>query len=253
MGLILLVVWGIWLLVDNVVWLIPLSVERELGQLVKPVYEELALPSSQQDILNRLLDELEANLPTENREGRDYQILYVPENTGNALALPGDAIVVYAGLVEVVQSENELMMILGHELGHFAHRDPLRNIGRGLLLQAAIATFVGDAGWWQNAIASILYNISHAQYSQTQERQADEFGLMLLQSHYGHVGGATDFFDRLANPQRRDFAFLSTHPTPHDRAQRLTQLIQQQGYPIQETTPLPQTLRSVRSEWVSEG
>ena len=44
----------------------------------------------------------------------------------NAVALPGGNIVVFAGLLKEIKSENELAMILGHELGHFAHRDHLR-------------------------------------------------------------------------------------------------------------------------------
>lgn len=130
--------------------------EQQIGALVKPAYEELALPSPQQEQLNQLLGQLEAKLPPENREGRDYQVLYLPWETVNAIALTGDAIVIYQGLLTQVNSENELMMILGHELGHFAHRDHLRSLSRGLLIQAAIATILGDPSILRSILATII-------------------------------------------------------------------------------------------------
>jgi len=242
-GIIMAIAWGVWLLIDNVVWLIPQSVEQQIGRLVKPVYEELALPSPQQAELNQLLGQLEAELSSSNREKRDYQVLYVPQETVNAIALPGDAIVIYQGLLTEVQSENELMMILGHELGHFANRDHLRNLSRGLLLQAAIGTIIGDPSILRSILATILTNISQAQYSQTQEIQADTFGLELLAAHYGHVAGATDFFARLAKQSGNDWDFLSTHPAPDRRVAKLQRQIKAQQYPIHSTRPLPETLK----------
>ncbi|TMA32368.1 MAG: heavy metal-binding domain-containing protein [Deltaproteobacteria bacterium] len=41
----------------------------------------------------------------------------------NALALPGGTILVTSGLLAQVASENELALVLGHELGHYRARD----------------------------------------------------------------------------------------------------------------------------------
>jgi predicted Zn-dependent protease len=49
--------------------------------------------------------------------------VYLMENEEiNAVALPGGNIVVFTGLVAQVESENELAMVLAHEMGHFTHR-----------------------------------------------------------------------------------------------------------------------------------
>jgi len=45
------------------VWLIPPSVEQQLGALIVPAYERLAEPTSAQNTLNELLNRLEINLP----------------------------------------------------------------------------------------------------------------------------------------------------------------------------------------------
>ena len=241
-GVIVLIIWLVSAIANGLVWLIPPSVEQQIGKPFIAAYEQIAENASAQRKLNDLLDELEAELPAENRAERDYQLLYVTESIVNALALPGDTIVLYQGLVAQAESENELMMVLGHELGHFANRDHLRKLGRSFLLRGALAVIFGDGGWIESVLSSSINRISSAQFSQSQERQADEFGLQLLVAYYGHAAGATDFFDRMADKDRRDFAFLSTHPRPDRRVQELEKLIQQRGYKIEARSPLPEVL-----------
>lgn len=246
LGFILGVIWLLNLLINGLIGLIPPSVEQQLGAVVVPAYERQAKPSPTQDTLNQLLNRLEIQLPKEQQQKRDYRVLYVPDSTVNALALPGDAIVLYAGLLNQAESENELMMVLGHELGHFAHRDHLRGLGRTLLVQIAIAMFLGDSGTLQSAAASSITAVSRSQFSQSQERQADEFGLKLLQKTYGHVAGATDFFRRMSQEKGANFAFLTTHPAPAKRVTELQRLIKERDYSIKERSPLPKAIRNLK-------
>lgn len=233
------------LLVNSLIGLIPTRVEQWLGNVIVPVYEQQAQPSPAQDTLNQLLNRLERQLPPQQYQHRDYRVLYLPDDTVNALALPGDVIVVYAGLVQQAESENELMMVLGHELGHFAHRDHLRGLGRNLLVRVAIAYFIGDAGAIQSAATSALAAVSQSKFSQSQELQADEFGLTLLQQSYGHVAGATDFFARMSQKKGVNLSFLSTHPASDKRVMKLQRLIEKLNYPIKEQSPLPKSLMSL--------
>lgn len=236
------VIWLLNLLINGVIGLIPLSVEQKLGAVILPVYEQQAQPSPTQETLNQLLARLEKQLPPEQSRQRDYRVLYLPKDTVNALALPGDVIVVYAGFLKQVESENELMMVLGHELGHFAHRDHLRSLGQTLLVRTAIAYFVGDVGALESLAISGLATLSKSKFSQSQEQQADKFGLRLLQQTYGHVAGATDFFVRMSDKQGASWDFLSSHPSPGKRVTRLQHLIKEQNYPLKERSPLPENL-----------
>ncbi|HIK32949.1 MAG TPA: M48 family metallopeptidase [Oscillatoriales cyanobacterium M59_W2019_021] len=234
LGVIGLIGWFI----NGLVGFIPPQVEQKLGAIIVPAYERLAENSDTQQSLDRLLDRLETHLPPEQKEGRNYRLLLLPESTVNAMALPGDAIILYAGLVDRAESENEVAMVLGHELGHFAHRDHLRSLGRILLLRMAIASIFGDAGTWGSIAGSVVESVSRSRYSQSQELAADKFGLDLLQKTYGHVGGATEFFERMSRKVGVDFAFLSTHPDPGDRVAKLKAIIQERGYPIRSIKPL---------------
>lgn len=231
-------IWTIGWLINGLVGFIPVEVEQKLGQPIVSVYEKLAEPSPTQAYFDRLLDRMETHLPKEQQQGRNYRLLAIDDATVNAMALPGDAIVLYTGLIDRAESENEVAMVLGHELGHFAHRDHLRRLGRAVILRVAIASIFGDAGSWASIAGSTLEAISRARYSQSQELEADRFGLDLLQKTYGHVGGATDFFERLSREKGEYLDFLSTHPSAGDRVAKLNAIIRERRYPIQPTQPL---------------
>lgn len=237
-GFIVLVFLLIGWLINGLINWIPPNVEQQLGVFILPAYERQAKPSVAQDSINKLLDNLEANLPNEQTKKRDYRVLYIPEKTINALAIPGDVIIIYQGLLAQVKSENELMMILGHELGHFAHRDHLRSIGNVLLIRIALSYLLGDLGNLQSGV-ELAKAIAKAQFSQKQEIQADRFGLELLYQYYGHVAGATDFFESLTKQPQLNISFLSTHPSSQKRVKELNKLIKQKNYPIRQKHPLP--------------
>lgn len=240
-GFIAVIVTSISVISAILVTLIPYSVEQQLGRLMVPVYEQMALPSLAQDTLNQLLDQLETHLPPQ-KEPRDFRILYVPDTTVNAFAIPGDRIIIFQGLLTEMESENELMMVLGHELGHFAHRDHLRQLGRGLLMQLVLAGMFGDTTGLQSVAISGTAALGDARFSQGQEYRADQFGLQLLQHHYGQVAGATDFFQRLGQAEI-GVDFLSTHPGSEKRVRRLNQTIARRQYRMGERLPLPAALK----------
>jgi beta-barrel assembly-enhancing protease len=145
----------------------------------------------------------------------------------NALALPGGAILVTTGLLDQVASENELALVLGHELGHFRARDHLRGLGRGLAAQLVLGA-LGGSGEIVSGLSSFAGALAQRGFDRRQESQADAFGLSLVHAEYGHVAGARDFFARVARSQRdapatgrRMARYLDTHPLHEDRADAL--------------------------------
>lgn len=88
LGLIAALITSVGAVTDLLVAWVPVSVEHQLGALMLPAFEQMAAPSAQQDQLNLLLDRLESELPDPTQSDRDYQVLYLLDNTVNALALP---------------------------------------------------------------------------------------------------------------------------------------------------------------------
>ena len=157
----------------------------------------------------------------------------------NALALPGGHILVFTGLLDQVSSENELAFILGHELGHYAQRDHLRGVGRALVLMAISVSLFGPDSSVSDMLSQGL-NITELSFSRKQETQADEFALQTLNCTYGHVAGATDFFEKI--PKDQDLGkfghYFSSHPENRRRIAHLNDLIRDKGFRIGEPRPM---------------
>ncbi len=144
----------------------------------------------------------------------------------NALALPGRVVLVTSGLLETVQSENELALVLAHEIGHYEARDHLRGLGRGLGLWV-VANALGYGDELVSGLGNLAGQLAQRSFDRRQETAADEFGLALVQAEYGHVAGTSDFFARLAREDGSAGAlpripgYLGTHPLSADRVAAL--------------------------------
>ena len=151
----------------------------------------------------------------------------------NAMALPGGLIVVTEGLLDKVESENELAFVLGHELGHFRNRDHLRALGRGIVLSLFFAVVTG------NDVAGIgikATDVTLRGFSRKQESAADEFGLFLVHAEYGHVNEAWRLFERWDTEQDSGpgiVTYLSTHPQAGHRVEDLKLLADREGWQVQ--------------------
>ncbi|MBD2394691.1 M48 family metallopeptidase [Cyanobacterium aponinum FACHB-4101] len=230
-GTLTFLIFLVFYLFNQLIYLVPLEVEKKIGNLI---IEQIAPEKENSNIsqqLNVLVDEIETLLPNKNNVKRNYEVIYVPENTVNALAIPGNKIVVYEGLLKELKSENELVMILGHEIGHFAHRDHLRSLGNMLLFKLIISSIIGDLDIFSSGVdlANVIVN---TQYSQRQEMKADEFGLDILNKYYGHVGGAIAFFETLEKKENNSnkLSFFSSHPSPQNRIKNLRKIIEKKDY-----------------------
>lgn len=142
--------------------------------------------------------------------------LRIPEP--NAFALPGNHIVVTSGLLHHLKAAEALAGILAHEIGHHAHDHPTESfIRRGLIstLVGAI-TGAGQFGWGTDGLAGLPLLLS---YSRETEREADAFGLALMNDAGIDARPLTDFFDRLDRGDGASWieAWLSTHPADADR------------------------------------
>jgi predicted Zn-dependent protease len=228
------------LVLDYVVPHIDPELEDHLGSVYLAAFEVDDERTAAEERLQALLDRLVARL---DEPGREYRVHIVPSGEVNALALPGGHIVVLSGLVKGADSENELVMVLGHELGHFLERDHLQGMGRGLVV-IFLSTLLFGTDNPLSRLTMALLGSAEMQFSQSQERQADERGLGLLMGEYGHAGGATTFFERMAEKEKGKelLSLFSTHPFPQERIRAIEETIRERGYPVREASPLEESL-----------
>lgn len=177
-------------------------------------------------------------------EENPYQLrlALMEEESPNAFAVPGGTIYLTRGLLDAVESENELAFVLGHEIGHFRNRDHLRSLSRGLIVSLTLSALVGGSA--AESIPQVVTSLTESGFAREQEDDADAFGLALVQAEYGHVAGSDGFFKRLPDADAAiadEFAsYLATHPLSESRIENLWSLAVRKRWPITgELTALP--------------
>lgn len=170
----------------------------------------------------------------------EFRIEIDDSTVANAMALPGGLIIVTQGLLDQVESENELAFVLGHELGHYRNRDHMRALGRGILLSVFFAITTGSD---VSGLGLRISDLALRGFSRKQESRADEFGLAIVYAQYGHVTEAWRLFERWeeGDDSLLDFvSYLSTHPQPDDRVEDLEIIANREGWPTDgSVTALP--------------
>lgn len=226
------------IIVDVAVPYIPTSWEDSLAE---PIMNEVYASGQKSSKFNvaKIQQHLDSLAALMDGSRRKFYISVLDKDETNALALPGGHIVVYSQLLEKVASENELTMVLAHELGHFAARDHLRGLGRSFLFFIVANFALGGQG---DSVRQFINSsgILQNNYSRQQEFAADKYALEMLVKKYGHAGGATDFFKRLAEKEKLPqlVHYLSTHPASDRRVAVLNQLITNNSYAVFDTQPV---------------
>ncbi len=138
-----------------------------------------------------------------------YSFSIVDQMEPNAFALPGGHIYVSRGLLALVNNEDELACVIGHEIVHVAKRHSAQ--------QQAVARYQGFS--LPRSRAATM-----AAYGRNMEREADSLGQRLCgAAGYDPMGMSTfmrslDKRDRLLIGQPRAPTFLDTHPGSRERA-----------------------------------
>ena len=103
----------------------------------------------------------------------------------NAFACGDGSIRVYTGLMDLMDDE-ELLAVIGHEMGHVAHQDTKRAM-KNAYLTAAARGAIGAAGSVGQIAKTALGDIGEmyvsSQFSQRQELKADEYGFKVTTEH----------------------------------------------------------------------
>jgi predicted Zn-dependent protease len=165
-----------------------------------------------------------------------WQFGVVDDASVNAFALPGGFIYVTRGLLTHLDSEAELVMVLGHEVGHVTARHSASQMSKAQLATLGLGIGMIAVPELQRfgGLGETGLGLLFLKFGRDDERQADELGLRYtsrLAYDPSASARAMDLLDRVsqASGGGRMPGWLATHPDPGDRYQSLLASIREQG------------------------
>lgn len=137
----------------------------------------------------------------------------------NAFALPDATIVVTDELVALAQSDQEIAVVLLHEIGHVQHRHLLRLLLQQAGVAAMLAAVTGDITGASEFVLAMPGLLAQAQYSQAMELEADRYASERLGQHGLPAAAFGAILQRLeaSRPGGREWRYLSSHPQTAER------------------------------------
>lgn len=188
------------------------------------------------EALARYIHDLGTSLAAKSeRPNLPWQFRVIDDPIVNAFALPGGFIYVTRGILAHLDSEAELVGVLGHEIGHVTGRHSVEQMSKAELATLGLGVAViaaGEEGRRYGGLAQAGLGVLFLKFGRDDERQADSLGLRYLtRAAYDprempHVFRTLDRVSSAAGAGRIP-NWLATHPAPEDRIQRLTAAIAQ--------------------------
>ncbi|MDR0182484.1 M48 family metallopeptidase [Lysobacter arvi] len=148
----------------------------------------------------------------------------------NAFAVPDGSVRVFAGLMDLMPDDAELLSVIGHEIGHVKYGHSKEHYRAAYLSRAArkgVAAIGGTVGKLASSdIGAIGEAAVNAKFSRANETQADEYGVDFLRRHNLDPNAAVRGMQKLAAQDgKAKTSFLDDHPASQERVSHLQKYI----------------------------
>ncbi len=176
--------WGIPWLAYKAAFALPDSAIKAISSETIRIMERAMLHPSELDeerqkaIRNEFLDLL-------NEGGLDYggfdlRFRASPRFGANAFALPSGEIYVLDGLIALAESDEEIIAVLAHELGHVVERHGVQSVLRSTGIFLIVSVLMGDIASASSIAAALPAILIESSYSRKFEFEADAYAAELL-------------------------------------------------------------------------
>jgi len=189
----------------------------------------------------RIADVVGGDLPSAKWE---FVVFDAPD-TVNAFALPGGKVGVYTGLLDLAESDDELAIVMGHEIGHVTARHGAERMttGMGVDLAGAVIGAAASQKAKNPELWKTLYGLGATgatlAFSRSNESEADHIGVRYAAKAGYDPRAAITFWRKMEKAKNgaTTFKWLSTHPPDAQRISDLERL-------MPEVLPLYEAARS---------
>jgi Zn-dependent protease with chaperone function len=224
-----IVFFGVPLVADRMVPLIPVSFERRLGDMVdnhvRAIFGgKVCTDPKGNAAFAKLVETLREAGGVDVRLQTAILLSPVP----NAFALPGGKIYLLNGLLQKATNADEIAGVIAHEIGHVVHRDQTRIIIRNGGTSFLIGLLFGDITG-SGAVIFATRSLIGASYSREAEANADAFSIDTMHTLGRSPAPMGELLFRITGAEAsRTIGILASHPLTEERRA----LMQREARPI---------------------
>ena len=177
---------------------------------------------------------LNANGMSDQVKNFAWEFNLVKDSQLNAFCMPGGKIVVYEGIMNIVGSDDELAVVLGHEVAHAVAKHSNERLSQQKALQyggAILGVITQNASQSTQSLANTVFGLGAnygvmLPFSRKHETEADNIGLVLMTIAGYNPDCALTFWQKMsAGSSNSKAEFLSTHPSDATRIANLQKQI----------------------------
>jgi len=199
--------------------LISYEQELKLGDLIA----EYVIETTNQNVLkNELIDSVvwavSAHLQKQIEFSEyDYKIQVLDNPEINAFTIPGGRIYVFKGLLKFCDSAEHLAAVLAHEMGHIEKRHTVSKLVKEFGLKIIFSMAMGGDSVLFSELGQTLLS---SKFDRSQEKEADQFALELLENTQISPTSIASFFRKLNRENleyNENMELLMTHPHNNSR------------------------------------
>lgn len=192
-----------------------------------PVYNSML-----QRVGGRIAEVVREDMPNANWE----YVVFENDKIVNAFAMPGGKIGIYTGMFKkLIQTDDDLAIVVGHEIAHVTARHGNERVSHSLLTQLGAAAIQIAAKDQSASTKQLILNAYGAgatygyilSFSRKHESEADKIGLFYAARAGYNPEIAIPFWERMSalNSGSQPSEIFSTHPSGDTRIRKLREIM----------------------------
>jgi predicted Zn-dependent protease len=223
---VIVLLFGLWFALNQVNWMRIFKVtetttkmEQKLGEILWKAFRNADEEISNPQVKNPI-DSIITHICTANHlDRKDIKVHILQNAEVNAFALPNDYLVIYSGLIQHVENQEELAGVICHELAHITLKHVMKKLIKEIGLHTLLGITTGKHGG--EIIKETSRHLTATAFDRSLEKAADIQAVdYMIQSgidpeNYAH------FLYKLADTEllaSKYTSWISTHPESKERA-----------------------------------
>lgn len=206
--------------------------DNEINQMGLQAFDDLKhkKPTSANPSYNKVVQCI-ANALTQDMGGQ-WEVVVFEDESFNAFALPGSKIGVHTGLLKLVDNQDQLAAVIGHEIGHVLAKHSNERMSQEMAMKTGMGILQSAGGLGPAATGLLGIGAQYGvlmPYSRDHESEADVIGLELMAKAGFNPLESVKLWQKMsqANQGGQPPEFMSTHPAHASRIQGLQQRMPQ--------------------------